>query len=80
MTHFTCPCFSIGLDFYEIMALSQADLSQVLARSSREEIIDWLQWNDPNGVYSDEQSRKEFGEVLSKAAGAEIILRLIRDM
>ncbi|SEJ74988.1 hypothetical protein SAMN05216327_11874 [Dyadobacter sp. SG02] len=80
MTHYTCPRFSIGLDFYEIMALSQADLSQVLARSSREEIIDWLQWNDPNGVYSDEQSRKEFGEVLSKAAGAEIILRVIKDV
>jgi hypothetical protein len=24
-------------------------------------LIDWLQWNDPNGCYSDSENRREFG-------------------
>jgi hypothetical protein len=24
-------------------------------------LIDWLQWNDPNGCYSDKECRREFG-------------------
>jgi hypothetical protein len=28
---------------------------------SRNEVIEWLSWNDRNGVYDDAQSLKEFG-------------------
>ena len=28
-------------------------------RSSRETILDWLQWNDPNGAYTDERAKIE---------------------
>ena len=69
--------FSIGLSYYEIMDLSLEELNQFLVYSSREEIISWLQWNDPNGIYSDNLSLLEFGNILSKEDAIEIIKRQI---
>jgi len=31
----------------------------ILLNGSREDIIRWLKWNDPNGVWSDEDSESE---------------------
>ena len=67
--------FSLGLNYYEIMDLSQADLHNFLQLCSREEIISWLQWNDPNGVYTDSLSMAEFATIVSKEEGIEIIKR-----
>ncbi|MBL0050942.1 MAG: hypothetical protein IPP29_05135 [Bacteroidetes bacterium] len=47
---------------------------------SREEIIDWLKWNDPNGVYRDEQSIAEFGRPVTKPEAEEIMLRQILEV
>lgn len=32
---------------------------QILADGTREEIIGWLMWNDPNGIYNDDHSLAE---------------------
>jgi hypothetical protein len=32
---------------------------------NREQLIEWLCWNDPNGVYRDEDSIREGMEILS---------------
>jgi hypothetical protein len=32
-------------------------------------------WNDPNGIYSDEDSLKEFGSIMTMEEGLEIMLR-----
>ena len=32
---------------------------------SREELIEWLSWNDRNGSYRDEECAMEFGEILT---------------
>lgn len=32
------------------------------AASSRATLLDWLQWNDPNGAWTDARARREFGE------------------
>lgn len=69
--------FSLGLTYYEIMDLPQEQLDAFLKHTSRLEIIDWLQWNDPNGVYRDEDSMREFDNVLGKEEGIEIIKRQI---
>ncbi len=37
----------------------------LLAEGSREEIIEWLVWNDGNGVYTDEDSVAEGYEPLT---------------
>lgn len=42
---------------------------------SREALVDWLIHNDPNGVYSDEDSMREFGNVISKEEALEIVDR-----
>jgi hypothetical protein len=44
---------------------------------SRAHLIEWLCWNDQNGVYRDEESLAEFGEILSKEEAYWIALRQI---
>lgn len=46
---------------------------------TREDLIEWLCWNDPNGIYQDEQSQKELGNVMTRAEGLEIVLRQIEE-
>lgn len=69
--------FSLGLNYYEIMDLTEEQLDSFLKLAAREEIIDWLQWNDPNGVYRDEQSMAEFGNICSKEEAIEIVKRQV---
>jgi hypothetical protein len=63
--------------FYRIMELPEKELRKKIVTMSREEIIEWLRWNDPNGVYSDSDSLHEFGEIMSKKEGETIMLRQI---
>lgn len=46
---------------------------------SRQDIIEWLSWNDHNGIYDDESSLKELGNIMSKEEGIEIMLRQIEE-
>lgn len=39
--------------------------ASLLTRGTREQIIDWLMWNDPNGTYSDRDSAAEEMRALS---------------
>jgi hypothetical protein len=40
-------------------------------------LIEWLSWNDRNGVYRDEDSLAEFGNILSKEEAIEIVTNQI---
>jgi hypothetical protein len=42
--------------------------------TTREELIDWLCWNDPNGIYTDEDSIREGIDVLSFEQAYEFYL------
>ena len=46
---------------------------------SRLDLIEWLSWNDSNGVYKDEDSLREFDNILSKEEGIEIMVRQITE-
>jgi hypothetical protein len=59
------------------MDLPEIKLKAEVTAMTREELIDWLRWNDSNGVYSDKQSIKEFGSILSKKEAEKIMLRQI---
>ncbi len=59
----------------KVVEISEDELILLLNGLIREDMIEWLMWNDPNGIYSDEQSLKEFGKVMSREEGIEIILR-----
>jgi hypothetical protein len=42
---------------------------------NREQLIDWLYWNDPNGVYRDEDSIREGMEILSYQEALDLYIK-----
>lgn len=65
--------------YYKIMELSGNNLKTELHSWTRESIIDWLSWNDRNGIYKDEESLQEFGNTLGRAEALEIMTRQITE-
>jgi hypothetical protein len=65
--------------YYKLMELSGDALQSELNSWSREDLIEWLSWNDRNGVYKDEDSLREFDNVLGKEEAIEIITRQITE-
>ena len=63
--------------YYRVMELKGNDLDNELTSWSRQNVIDWLCWNDSNGVYKDEDSLQEFDIILSKDKAIEIMTRQI---
>lgn len=63
--------------YYQIMELEKEELLIKLNTWSRLELIDWLCWNDRNGIYRDEDSLSEIGNVLGKEEAIEIMSRQI---
>ncbi|WP_462267785.1 hypothetical protein [Mucilaginibacter sp.] len=66
-----------GYSFYDLTEISEEKLLTLVDDMSRQDIIKWLTWNDHNGIYGDELSIKEFGSVMSKEEGLEILLRQV---
>ena len=65
--------------YYKLMELKGEALETELNSWSRLELIEWLCWNDRNGVYRDEQSLQEFDNILGKEEAIEIITRQITE-
>ena len=65
--------------FYKLMELSGDKLHMELNSWSRLDLIEWLCWNDRNGVYKDEDSLREFDNILSKEGAIEIITKQITE-
>jgi hypothetical protein len=63
--------------YYKIMDLKVDLLMNELSSWSRLDLIEWLSWNDRNGIYKDEESLAELGNVLSKKEAIEIMVRHI---
>ncbi len=61
--------------YYKVMELSGDKLQLELNSWSREDLIEWLCWNDKNGVYKDEESLQEFGNTVSKEEAIETITK-----
>lgn len=64
---------------YQIMLLNGRELYNEIEKLTRNDIIEWLQWNDSNGIYNDRDSLRETGSILSTEEGKEIMARLIED-
>lgn len=64
---------------HRITELSQVELEKEIATWTREQLIQWLSWNDPNGVYTDQDSLAEFGNIMSIEEGREIMLAQIKE-
>jgi hypothetical protein len=65
--------------YYKLMELKGEELSAELDLWSRLDLIEWLSWNDHTGVYKDEDSIREFDNILSKEEAIEIITRQITE-
>ena len=65
--------------YYKLMELRGETLETELNTWSRLELIEWLCWNDRNGVYRDDQSLQEFDNILGKEEAIEIITRQITE-
>ena len=59
------------------MELNKNELKTELTLWTRLDLIDWLSWNDRNGVYRDTDSLLEFGNILGKQEAIEIIIKQI---
>jgi len=58
-----------------MLELSNEGLLNEMQNYTRATIIEWLPWNYPNSIYSDEISLKEFGNVMTRNEGVEIMIR-----
>jgi hypothetical protein len=65
--------------YYTIMDLRDEELLNELSKWSRYDLIEWLLWNDRNGVYRDEDSLREFDQIISREEALEIMVRQITE-
>lgn len=65
--------------YYKLMELGGDALESELNSWSRLDLIEWLSWNDRNGVYKDDESLQEFGNIVGKDEAIEIITRQITE-
>jgi hypothetical protein len=70
---------NIEAEFRKFLEMPEQELREKVNQLARTEIIDWLSWNDRNGVYRDQDSLAEFGNVMGLEEGREIMLRQILD-
>lgn len=54
----------------------EADL---ISRWSRQELIAWLEWNDPNGFYSDKDHRRNDMDPLEKWEAVDLVMEHVRE-
>jgi hypothetical protein len=59
--------------------LPMNDVITISDQMTRYDIIEWLMWNDPNGIYEDELSLDEIGNIVSKEEGVGIMRRQTQD-
>jgi hypothetical protein len=63
--------------YYKLMESRGVTLETELNSWSRLDLIEWLCWNDRNGIYRDVESFQELGNMVSKVEAIEIITRQI---
>lgn len=60
-------------DSHQHPNLSASRIMYVLTRGSRDAVIDWLCWHDPNGCYTDEDCEREGCDPLTLDEAREIM-------
>lgn len=52
---------------------------EVLDTWSRKSLLEWLAWNDRNGIFTDEQSKAEGMEPMTKNDAIELIKKIVTE-
>lgn len=68
-----------GYNYHSFADLPPEKVNLLMNELTRLDIIEWLMWNDRNGIYDDERSLKELGNIMSREEGVEIMLRHIEE-
>ena len=55
--------------------LTKEEMLKWIMEMNRETLINVLEWNDPNGIYNDEDSEAEGLSPITKKEAIEIIIR-----
>lgn len=55
-------------------------MENYLGKASREDLIKWLMANDPNGCYSDEQSKGEGMQPMTRKEALELALKQCQEI
>lgn len=64
---------------YNIIFHTEEKLREVLATWTREDMLKWLQWNDPNGTYLDEDTLREFERIATREEAHDLIIKQITE-
>ncbi|MEO9257139.1 MAG: hypothetical protein ABI207_02085 [Crocinitomicaceae bacterium] len=62
---------------YKYLFFNKEELKLELKKWSRIDLINWLKWNDPNGIYRDEESLHELGNIMSYEEGIGLVIKQI---
>nr|WP_181718606.1 hypothetical protein [Pedobacter sp.]QJS06263.1 hypothetical protein [Pedobacter sp.] len=65
--------------YHSFADLPKKEVNKLIEELTREDLIEWLSWNDPNGIYDDDQSLRELNNIMSREEGIEIMLRHINE-
>ena len=57
--------------------MNEEQLRNELKNWCRQDLISWLKWNDPNGIYDDSQSIQELGNIMTYQEGIETIVKQV---
>ncbi|WP_426582697.1 hypothetical protein [Mucilaginibacter sp. R-33] len=68
-----------GYNYQSLTELPKDKFLVLVNAMDRNDIIEWLVWNDPNGIYHDEQSLKELGNIMTRDEGLEIMIRQVEE-
>lgn len=62
---------------YQIMEVSESALKKELETWSKNKCIIWLSWNDPNGIWTDEDSIEENRPVLTTQTARDYVFHIL---
>lgn len=62
---------------YRYVFMNEEELKIELKGWCRQDLINWLKWNDSNGIYDDEQSLAEIGCIMTYEEGVGIMINQI---
>lgn len=60
---------------YRYKFMTEEELRNELKNWSTANLINWLSWNDPNGIYRDEESLAELGCIMTYEEAVEIMVK-----
>lgn len=58
--------------------LEISDLPQV-KKWKRQNILNWLSWNDKNGIYQDKEAKQEGYKPMTKKEALDVITRIVTE-